>query len=218
MVVSRVDEAVDSEGMVFRSEDQTLGAGNGGSPQGLLAGDQLQGTVNFNMSATGNTLSEWAISVIDAGVIRTATFTGIPLGSLTTAEADCNYTLPCVWTTPDNDVAITLQSAGGISIDNRISITFSLETSSDMTIAVDEGATASGSDGSLFEGRTLGLGFMTDYKKITAAVRARSPYFGSVNFYRTPSISTHLNQLSLVLYQDEPVPRWDPQFINVPLQ
>lgn len=218
VLISRIDEAIDSEGLVLRSEDQTLGESKGGIPVGILAGDQLQGTINFNMSATGNALNEWSISVVDSGVLRTATFSGIPLGSLTTAEADCNFTLPCFWTTPDSDVAITLLSVGGISTNNRVSVNFSVEASTDMTIAVDEGSTASGSDGTLFDGRTLGLGVMTDYKKLTAAIRARSPYFGAVHFYRTPSIPAHLHQLSLVLYQDKPVPRWDPMFINVPLQ
>jgi hypothetical protein len=218
IVVSAAGEATDSEGLMLRAEDQSLGESNGGTPVGLLAGDELPGIVNFNKSATGVSLSDWSISVLDSGVIRTATFTGIPLGSLTTAQADCRFTLPCVWTTPDNDVAITLQTVGGISTNNRVTANFSVETSSAMTIAVDEGSTASGSEGTLFEGRTLGLGFMTDYKKLTAAILGRSPYYGSVHFYRTPTIPAYLHQLSLVVYQDEPVPRWNPQFINVPLE
>ena len=208
---------MDGEGLVLRAEDQTLGEGNGGTPQGLLAGDQLKGIINFDDTATGDSLSRWSISVLDAGVIRNPTFSGIPLGSLTTAQADCRFTLPCIWTAPDNDVAITLQSVGGISTNNRVSVNFSVETSTDMTIAVDQGSLASGSDGTLFDGRTLSLGFLTDYQKLTAEVRARSPYFGAVHFYRTPTTPAYLHQLSLVVYQDEPVPRWNPEFVNVPL-
>ena len=217
VLISSTEQAMDGEGLVLRAEDQTLGEGNGGTPQGLLAGDQLKGIINFDDTATGDSLSRWSISVLDAGVIRNPTFSGIPLGSLTTAQADCRFTLPCIWTAPDNDVAITLQSVGGISTNNRVSVNFSVETSTDMTIAVDQGSLASGSDGTLFDGRTLSLGFLTDYQKLTAEVRARSPYFGAVHFYRTPTTPAYLHQLSLVVYQDEPVPRWNPEFVNVPL-
>jgi hypothetical protein len=218
IAISSAQEALTLEGLALTAEDQTLGEGNGGTPQGLLAGGQLMGMINFNDSASGAALSEWSISVQDSGIIRMATFSNIPLGSLTTTQADCSYTLPCIWSTADNDVAITLHSVGGISTNNRVSVNFSVETSAAMTIAIDQGSTASGSDGSLFEGRTLGLGFLTDYQKLSATIMARSPYFGSVHFYRTPSVPAYLHQLSLVLYQDEPVPRWNPQFINVPLQ
>lgn len=215
--VSSAELATDSSGVVLRSEDQTLGEGTGGTSQGLLAGDQLLGMINFNKSATSNTLSNWAVSAVDSGVIRTAEFSNIPVGSLVTTLADCNYTLPCIWTTPGNDVAISLISVGGLSINNRVSVNFSVEASSDMNIAVDEGAKATGSDGTLFKGRTLELGNMSDYRKLSAQIMARSPYFGSVHFYRTPMTPAHLDQLSLVLYQDEPVPRWNPKFINVPI-
>lgn len=218
VLVSAAEEAIDSASIVLRAEDQTLGEGNGGTPQGLLAGDQLRGVINFDDSATGSSLSAWSISLLDSGAIRKPTFTGIPIGSLTTAQADCLFTLPCTWTTPNNDIAITLQSAGGISTNNRVSVNFSVEASIDMTIAVDQGSTASGSDGTLFDGRTLGLGFMTDYQKLTAAIRARSPYFGSVHFYRTQTTPAYLHQLSLIIYQDDPVPRWNPEFVNVPLE
>lgn len=218
VLVSAAEEAIDSASIVLRAEDQTLGEGNGGTPQGLLAGDQLRGVINFDDSTTGSSLSAWSISLLDSGAIRKPTFTGIPIGSLTTAQADCLFTLPCTWTTPNNDIAITLQSAGGISTNNRVSVNFSVEASIDMTIAVDQGSTASGSDGTLFDGRTLGLGFMTDYQKLTAAIRARSPYFGSVHFYRTQTTPAYLHQLSLIIYQDDPVPRWNPEFVNVPLE
>lgn len=217
VIVSRADEAVDSNALVLRIASQTLGEGNGGTPQGLLAGDQLSGHIGFDRPSEANSLNKWSISIMDSGVIRTASFTGIPLGSVTSAQADCRFVLPCIWTTPDKDVAITLQSVGGISTNNRVSVNFSVEASSDMTIAVDEGSNAFGSDGTLFEGRTLGLGFMTDYKKLTAAVISRAPYMGSVHFFRTSTVPAHLHKLSLVIYQDEPVPRWNPQFVNVPL-
>lgn len=218
IVVSRADDAIDNMTTALRLEDQTLGEGNGGTPQGIIAADKLIGTVNFDKTAVGDSISQWSIALLDSGAIRIPTFSGIPIGPITTAQADCRYTLPCVWTTPDSDVAITLNSVGGISTNNRVSANFSVETSSVMTIAVDEGSTATGSDGTAFTGRTLSLGSMTDYKKITTPVTPRIPYHGSVNFYRTSTTPTHMLVMALTIYQDDPVPRWNPQFINVPIQ
>lgn len=218
IVVSRADEAIDNMSTALRLEDQTLGEGNGGTPQGILAADKLIGTVNFDKTAVGDSISQWSIALLDSGAIRIPSFAGIPIGPITTAQADCRYTLPCIWTTPDNDVAITLNSVGGISTNNRVSANFSVETSSVMTIAVDEGSTATGSDGTAFTGRTLSLGSMTDYKKITTPVTPRIPYHASINFYRTSTTPTHMLLMTLSVYQDDPVPRWNPQFINVPIE
>ncbi len=218
LAVSSVEEAIDNLGSSFRIEDQSLGFGNGGTPQGILAGDQLTGEVNFDRSTNGNSLSQWSISIVDGGVIRIPTFTGIPVGPITESRADCQYTLPCIWTTPDSDVAITLTSVGGVSTNGRVSVNFTVETAAALTFAVDEGSSAVGSDGTAFEGRTLSLGFETNFEKITTDTSARIPYFGSVNFYRTDTTPSHLLLLTLSLYQDEPVPRWNPQYINVPIQ
>jgi len=218
IVVSRSEEAIDNMNTALRLEDQTLGEGNGGTPQGILAADKLIGTVNFDKSAAGDSITQWSIALLDSGAIRIPTFSGIPVGPITTAQADCRYTLPCIWTAPENDVAITLTSVGGISTNNRVSANFSVETATSMTIAVDEGSTATGSDGTEFSGRTLSLGAMTDYQKITAATTARIPKHGAVNFYRTATTPTHMLLMSLSIYQDDPVPRWNPQFINVPIQ
>ena len=218
LTVSSVEEAIDNLGSAYRIEDQLLGSGNGGTPQGILAGDQLTGAVNFDRSASGNLLSDWSIAIVDGGVIRIPTFTGIPVGPITESRADCQYTLPCVWTTPDSDVAITLSSVGGLSTNGRVSVNFTVETAVALPFAVDQGSNAVGSDGTAFEGRTFSLGLETDFEKLTTTASARIPYFGSVNFYRTDTTPSHLLLLTLALYQDDPVPRWNPQYINVPIQ
>ena len=46
-----------------------------------------------------------------------------------------------------------------------------------------------------------------------------SPYVSAaVNFFRTTTVPGYLDELSLILYQDAPVPRWNPEFINVPIE
>ncbi|MFK8077112.1 MAG: hypothetical protein AB8B84_11035 [Granulosicoccus sp.] len=217
IAVSRTSEAIDNMSNALHVEDQSLGQGNGGSPQGILAADKLVGTVNFDGSATGDSISQWSIALLDSGAIRIPAFSGIPVGPITTAQADCRYTLPCIWTAPDNDVAITLNSVGGISTNGRVSTDFSVETSALVTIAVDEGSYAIGADGTDFVGRTLSLGTMTDYKKVTRNSIPNTPNFGSIHFFRTSTTPTHLLLMELKIYQDDPVPRWNPQFINVPI-
>ena len=218
LIVSRAENATDADGSVFKPTDQSLGGGNGGTPQGLVAGSDIDGTMNFDKGTSSDSLSSWSIAILDGGLIRSPQFTALPVGTVTSAQADCQNTLPCIWTTPQSDVAITLQSVGGVSIGNRLSVNFSVETATAMSVAVDAGAVATGSDGTAFEGRTHALGIDSDYQKVTDSVTAGIPLYGSVNFFRTESTPPSLQSLALVLYQDTPVPRWNPQFINVPIQ
>jgi len=41
---------------------------------------------------------------------------------------------------------------------------------------------------------------------------------GSVFFFRTQDMSAALQQLSLIVYEDKPTPRWNPSFLAVPIQ
>lgn len=218
LVVARADDAIDAAGFKFKVNDQSLGGGNGGTPQGVTAGIALTGTLNYDKGSSSSEIADWSVAILDGGLLRIPTFTGIPIGTITTAQADCQFTLPCIWTTPQNDVAITLQSVGGVSTNSRLNVNFSVEVSTARTIAVDTGAVAVGSDGTRFESRTHTIGFETDYAKTTKSTSAGIPLYGSVNFYRTEQVPETLQVLSLVVYQDDPVPRWNPQFINVPVQ
>ena len=218
VVVSRADDAIDSAGLTLSATDQRLGGGNGGSPQGLNAGTVLEGTMNFGIGSSSDTLAQWSISILDSGQVKTANFINIPVGTVTTEQADCNNTLPCVWTTPQNDVAITLQSVGGILSNGRLTVNFSIETTTNMSVTVDAGAMAVGATGTALEGRTHTFGIRTDFTALSADVIAGFPLYGSVNFFRTELTPSSLQVLALVMYQDNPVPRWNPRFINVPVQ
>lgn len=218
VVVSKAGDAVDGAGATLKAADQVLGGGNGGTPQGLTAGGLVQGTINYNAGSASNTLEQWSISILEGGELRSASFSNIPVGTVTKAQADCQNTLPCVWTTPQEDVAITLQSVGGYLTNSRLNVNFSIKTSVDMPVAVDAGAKAVGIDGTAFEGRTHAFGIDVDYEKVSSSVTAGLPLYGSVNFFRTQQMPSSLQVLALVLYQDNPVPRWNPQFINVPVQ
>ena len=87
-----------------------------------------------------------------------------------------------------------------------------------MSVAVDAGATGTGDDGTRFEGRTHTLGPLNSHEKITQESIANTGTSGSVNFFRTETTPDSLALLSLVLYEDAPTPRWNPQFISVPVQ
>ncbi len=216
--VSRAENAQDANGTLFRAADQSLGGGNGGTPQGVVAGSSIQGTLNFDAGSTSDSISQWSIAILDGGLLRVAKFANLPVGTVTSAKADCQNTLPCTWTTPSNDVAITLLSVGGISIGSRLTANFSVETTVNTGVAVDAGSTAFGSEGTVFEGRTHTIVSETNFEKVTATAIAGLSLFGSVNFFRTESVPTSLQQISLIIYPDQPVPRWNPQFLNVPVQ
>jgi len=216
--VSRADDALDADGVRFKAANQILGGGNGGTPQGVIAGTPVEGTLNFDAGTTADSISNWSIAILDGGMLRNAMFTGIPVGTVTTAQADCQNIVPCVWTTPSSDVVITLQSVGGISIGSRLTANFSVETTSNLSVAVDAGSVAYGSEGTVIQARTHTFVSDTNYLKVSAPAIAGVQLFGSVNFYRTESVPTSLQLLSLVIYPDQPVPRWNPQFINVPVQ
>jgi len=216
--VSRAEDALDGTGVRFKAASQVLGGGNGGTPQGVVAGTPLEGTLNFDAGTTSDSVAQWSIAILDGGMLRNAMFTGIPVGTVTTAQADCQNILPCVWTTPSSDVSITLQSVGGISIGSRLTANFSVETSANQSVAVDAGSMAYGSDGTVFQSRTHTIVSDTNYLKVSASATAGVQLYGSVNFYRTESVPSSLQLMSLIIYPDKPVPRWNPQFINVPVQ
>ena len=71
---------------------------------------------------------------------------------------------------------------------------------------------------SRFEGRTHSLNGVTGYKTVRTEAYSGYGMSGAVNFSRNSATPTMLNELSLILYQDSPVPRWNPLFVNIPVQ
>lgn len=211
-------QALDDSGISFQPGTQTLGTRPSGVIQTLLAGATLDGAIVFSQGSESTSLSEWSITVLDGGVARQPSFTNIPVGTLTTDYADCALVLPCVWLTPQGDVSITLTSAGGYTINNRLSTTFTVQSATTIDVALDDGAVAVSSDGTEFNGRTHSLGIRQGAGKITAEAYAGLALTGGIDYFRNSAVPTALNEVSLILYQNSPVPRWNPKFVNVPVQ
>lgn len=215
--IVRSDSAIDSESVELKASAYTLGTGNGIAPQGIAAGSSIEGTSNFDQTSSGTSITTWSLALIDGGLVREASFTNIPIGTVTSEYADCKNTLPCVWVSPSSDVTITLLTVGGLSSTNRLSANLSVQTATNMTVALDAGATAYGSDGTQFVARTHSLGTNSDYEKITANTLAGALLPAKIDFLRTATSPTALQNLSLVIYNDSPVPRWNPRFTAVPI-
>ena len=218
MLIGSIEEAVDSESIRYAITNLTLDGGNGGAPITVQAGRSILGVVNYSEGTPSNSLSYWSVSLLDGGLLRKALFSNLPVGPVTSDYAQCNVILPCVWVSPDSQVTITLLSVGGFAGNGRMTANYLIQTSRDMSVAVDAGATAVGDDGTRFEGRTHTLGLLSSYEKITQEGIANIGTSGSVNFFRTETTPNSLVHLSLVLYEDAPTPRWNPRFVSVPVQ
>lgn len=218
LLISDTDDALDANGLRLAAAEQVLGDGGGSGLQETLAGATVAGTTNFETSTTSNSIAQWSLGLLDGGNLRKPSFTNLPVGSITTFQKDCQFSLPCVWTTPQHNVAITVQSLGSVTQEGELSAKFVIETSANIPVAVSAGSMAEGIDGTLFESRNHELVAQTDSEKLTALSDRDIPLHAAVNFYRTVQIPAGIALLSLVVYQDEPVPRWNPQFINLPVQ
>ncbi len=196
----------------------SLGNGVGGVAQGLLAGTTLPSSVEFSNTSTASSIDTWSIALSDSGLARTPTFTNLPVGPLTNQIADCENTLPCVWVPPNAEVTITLLAVSGTGSSNLLTTNFSVVTTRTSTVAIDSGATAIGVDGASYRGRTHTVAQQTGAEKLTVDTIAGAQVVATVLFFRTQSISTALQNLSLIAYEDNPVPRWNPMFTNVPVQ
>ncbi|MFK7891040.1 MAG: hypothetical protein AB8B63_09530 [Granulosicoccus sp.] len=215
--IARAEHALDTSGKGFKPAGQALGDGNGITPQTIVAGEKLEGTVSFDDVSQDMTLAEWSVALIDGGMIRSARFTNIPVGPLTKQPTDCDNALPCVWESPDEQVKITLLSVGNISTGNRLTANFSVETMTDSTVALDAGSSAVGTDGTRFSSRTHTLAGQTAYENVVADTRAFALLAGSFYFFKSTATPDSLQDLSLVIYEDKPVPRWNPRFTAVPV-
>lgn len=209
--------AVDADDISFQPGAQMLGGGVSGNAQSLLAGETLQGSIEFDKRSDASSLASWSVTIVDGGIARVPSFSNVPIGTITSDYADCEGSLPCIWMTPSGDVTITLTTAGGFTTSGRLSTTFTVTSDTTIDVAMEAGAMGISSAGTRFEGQTHALGTGNGYGKITAEAYAGYPLSGSVDFARTPITATALDDLSLILYQDDPVPRWNPRFVNVPV-
>jgi len=218
LLIGSFEDSIDSASIRYPVTDLTLDGGNGGVPVTVQAGKNILGVINYSEGTSNNSLSYWAVSLLDGGLLRKALFSNIPVGPITSDYAQCNVTLPCVWVSPDSQVVITLLSVGGFAGNGRMTANFQIQTGRDMNVAVDSGASAIGDDATRFEGRTHTLGLLNSHEKITQESIANIGTSGSVNFFRTETTPDSLVHLSLVLYEDAPTPRWNPRFVSVPVQ
>ena len=220
--ISSTEAAIDSAGGEYEISAFRLGEAEGeaegADAQALLAGESMSASIQFDSASSADSIDYWSIGLSDSGLERQPVFSGIPIGSATTLAADCANTLPCVWQSPAGDVTITLQAVSGAGTINQLSASFELEATRDLTVAVDAGATATGTDGMSYRGRTHTFGSETGSAKLTDNAIAGSQIVGTVFFFRTQSMSEALQTLSLIVYEDSPVPRWNPEFFNVPVQ
>lgn len=218
LVMGSIDDAVDAQAVRYKATDLTLAGSSSAAPVTAEAGRNTLGVVNYDEEVSANTLSYWAITLLDGGLIRKAIFSNLPVGPVTSDYAECNFNLPCVWASPDGQVTITLLSVGGFAGNGRMNANFVIRTGTDMIVAVDAGASAIGSDGTRFEGRTHSFGTASSHEKLTEESIANLGVTGAVNFFRTETNPGSLVHLSLVLYEDAPNPRWNPRFVSVPVQ
>lgn len=218
IIVGSVEDALDSAGGSNKAADMMLGAGNGNVPTNLMAGSTVAGTINYTSSASSNQLSSFVISLMDNGLPRQASLINLPIGTVTTDYADCNFILPCVWASPDGEVTITLLSVGGYASNGRLNANFQVRGTRDLMVVVDAGAAAIDASGTRYNGRTHMLGRLSGYDKLTAVAIAGIGISGAVDFFRTDSSPVSLARLSMVIYEDSPVQRWNPQFQSVPIQ
>ena len=218
LLVSHADEIVPADGASLRATDVLWQAVQSSAAQTVLSGTSVEGALHFDNGFGGDSIQSWSLAVLDGGLLRTPSFNNLPVGPLRTSAADCQIALPCQWSSPENDVTITLQALGETTKDGTLGLDFIIQARADMTVVLDAGASAVGTGNVQLAGRVHALGARTDHAKLTAQTIAEIPINGSIEFYRVVSLPRQLQELSLVIYQDKPVPRWNPQFINVPVQ
>ena len=216
--VINADPAIDINGSSYAPYSLELGESAGGLSQGLLAGESVQAIIEFDRPSTAGTLSNWSIGLSDSGLTRIPVFTNIRIGSATELYADCAFTLPCIWQSPLGDATISLLSVSGLGSLNQLTTNISIQTDKTTVIAVDSGATAVGIDAQPYTARTHAIGTQTSSDKLTTNTIPGAIVSAAVYFSRTLTISPDLQELSLIVYEDQPVPRWNPKFISVPIQ
>ena len=209
-------EATDGNGVLHTPIVRALGTGNGNAPIGVVAGTGVDGRIDHAAPAGDTHLTRFRLGLLDNGLVREATFENVPLGPRDSVDADCAFTLPCTWTPDDGRTTVELLSAGGLLDLRRLTVGFTVTTSDGAGIVL-AGGTALGADGTELASRDHALGTARDHEPLRATTAADIPRAGTVDFRRTASAPTTLRTLTLSLYPDAPVPRWNVVFTDVPL-
>ena len=218
MMLGNGSSALAPGGAEFNLIQQALGDSNGITAQSVLAGEIVTGSATYDRESESGTLAGWTLTVIDNGLPRTVGFINLPIDMPDTLVVNCAGVLPCQWQSSLKDATLTLVAVGGYTANGRLNVNFNLETTRDMDVILGAGASAIGSLGEKFDGRTHGLGAETGFADVMASTASGVILPGNISFFRTSQAPSALNSLNLVLYEDAPIPRWNPQFINLPTQ
>ncbi len=197
---------------------QSLGTGNGITPLAALAGEQVTGSATYDREASSNTLAGLTLTIVDNGLPRTVGFINLPVGTPNNVAVNCANVLPCEWESTQGDVSINLVAVGGHTANGRLNVNFNAVSQRDMDIVLDAGATAIGVSGEQYEGRTHSLGVETGFAEVKTTAPSGVMISGNVSFFRTAQTPNGLKSLDLVIFEDAPISRWNPQFINIPTQ
>lgn len=195
---------------------QSLGNSNGSRALATLAGQNIVGSATYDREATTTSIAGWTFTVVDNGLPRNVAFINLPVGNANSVAIDCAGALPCQWESGVENVSITLVAVGGYSLNGRLNVNFNVITERATDIILDAGAMAVSANGEMIDGRTHGWGQELGFAEVKTTSGGGFMLPGTVSFYRTPTQPTALRSLSLVIYEDAPTPRWNPQFLNIP--
>lgn len=207
--------ATDASGAVLVPSSRELDGSRGQVPVDIAVARSIHGSVGYAEAATIG-LTSWSISLLDNGFAREAVFLNLPVGRAESVPGECEFKLPCTWISADGLATVTLTVAGGLIGESRLSVGVEIETVTDLQLALD-GTTAIGEDGTRFQSRLMSLGTNSHYELVTAESIAEIALGAHVDFLRVATQPMSLKELTLDLYRDEPVPRWDISFRDVPL-
>lgn len=208
--------ATDIGGAVLIPISRELDDTRGETPIDIAVSRGINGSVGYD-EAAALSLSRWSVSLMDSGFARNAVFLDLPVGRADSAPGECEFILPCTWTSADGLASVTLTVAGGIVAESRLSVGLEIETATNLILALD-GTDAIGSDGTRFQSRSMTLGNDSHYQLVTGESIEGVSMGAHVDFLRVATQPQSLRQLTLDLYRDEPVPRWDIRFEDVPLR
>jgi len=194
----------------------TLGPGNGIAPVALVAGQALPGRLHYGAATDETVLPHWSVTLSEAGQVLDARFVNLPVALPVGQDVDCAGSLPCTWRTGDGNVLVTLTRVGGFATSRRLDIGFQLQSTRSRSVAMDAGSLARASGGFLYSARTHRLGPASGFGPISVQTVAGQPLQGSVDFFRATTVADQLSEVELELFEDGPVPRWRPTFLNVP--
>jgi len=193
-----------------------LGQGNGVAPVAALAGEPLVGRIVYDGTIEQTSLPAWSLTLVEAGQSLDARFANLPVALPVGSDVDCAGTLPCTWQTRDADVLITLTRVGGFATAARLDIGFRLQSTASRTVAMDAGSSARAAGGFLYAPRTHRLGSVSGFGPVSVQAVPGQPLDGRVDFFRASTTTEALSEVQLDVFEDGPVPRWRPTFLNVP--